>query len=99
MSSVRKYKVQAEWIVEGRDAAFGLAESMMLMGAETSGCAPLEDRPEGFHRGCPREGCPCHEAGPVCEECMCTDGGRFCPRCGWSHDRHAVCSYREKVTT
>lgn len=98
----RKYKVTAEWIVEGKDVAFGLAEALMLQGAETSGCAPLDERPEGFHRGCSREGCPCHTPGPVCEECMCVLPNRseivvYCPRCGWSHDKHAVCGYRTKV--
>lgn len=95
----RRYKVTAEWIVEDKDAALQLAESLMRMGAETSGCEPIESRPEGFHRGCPREGCPCHTPGPVCEECMCVgaESMSFCPRCGWSHGRHAVCGYRTEV--
>lgn len=37
------YRIEAEWIVEDREAAFRLAESLMLMGAETSSCAPLHE--------------------------------------------------------
>lgn len=93
-----KYKVEAEWIVDDQATAHHLAESLMHMGAETAGSSPIQDRPEGFHRGCPREGCACHVAGPVCEECMCVDGGRFCPRCGWGHDKHGVCVHRTDGT-
>lgn len=87
-----RYRVEAEWIVEDREQAFQLAGSLMHMGAETSSCSPLPDRPEDFHRGCSREGCPCHLPGPVCEECMCIspETGPYCPRCGWHHDKHRV---------
>lgn len=90
-----RYRVHAEWVIEEQADAHRLAESLMHMGAETAGSSPIEDRPEGFHRGCSREGCPCHTPGRVCEECICVDGQRHCPRCGWLHDKHAVCIHGE----
>jgi hypothetical protein len=91
---VSRYLVKAEWIVSDRESALRLSDSLhMTMGADSAVMQSLPDRPEGFHRGCSREGCPCHMVGPVCEECMCvsdTIGGRYCPRCGWHHDKHEV---------
>lgn len=94
-----RYLVQGEWVVEDQEAAFRLAEALKLMGAAPA-CTHVEDRPDGFHRGCSREGCPCHRPGPVCDECMCvgSETRSNCPRCGWSHDKHAVCGYRTEAT-
>lgn len=86
-----RYRVHAEWVIENQGQAFQLAGALMHMGADSSSSEPLPERPAGFRPGCPREGCPCHTPGPVCEECMCVDGQRHCPRCGWIHDKHAVC--------
>jgi len=89
---VSRFKVEAEWVVDGREEAFRLSEALMLMGAETSGCSPIPVIPEGFRAGCSREGCRCRVPGPVCEECMCIgpETGPYCPRCGWHHDKHVT---------
>lgn len=88
--AMTRFRVEAEWIVEGREEAVRLAESLMLMGAETSSSEPLPEIPDGFRPGCSRQACPCRRPGPVCEECMCIspETGPYCPRCGWHHDKH-----------
>jgi hypothetical protein len=92
-----RYLVTAEWVVDDEETARRLTGALAsAQGADTAVMRPLPDLPEGFHRGCSREGCACHRPGPVCEECMCADGQRHCARCGWLHDKHPLCRWQVK---